>query len=282
VDTVAGGIVVDVRPPRSREATDACFDMETLEPAVAARLRLERAGAAGRGAAGLAAELGCTRARLEHTLEQLTEDGTAARGGGRWFDGIAWRRAAARARERVAVHHREQPLHPGISREALRAHSCPEMPQESWRELLEELERRGDLRLDGEAVARVDHRVVLEGQDRVLADRISERFRQAGLEPPELDEVVPDAERARAAPIVDWLVTQGELVRVHNRGLFHGEALQDLRAKLREFAAKSRRIDVAAFKKLTGVTRKNAIPLLEYLDGERATRRVGDAREILL
>jgi selenocysteine-specific elongation factor len=40
-------------------------------------------------------------------------------------------------------------------------------------------------------------------------------------------------------------------------------------------------MDVATFKELTGVSRKYAIPLLEYLDRERVTRRVGDAREIL-
>ena len=45
---------------------------------------------------------------------------------------------------------------------------------------------------------------------------------------------------------------------------------------------KSPRMDVATFKELTGVSRKYAIPLLEYLDREHITRRVGDAREILV
>jgi hypothetical protein len=40
-------------------------------------------------------------------------------------------------------------------------------------------------------------------------------------------------------------------------------------------------MDVAAFKDLAGVTRKNAIPLLEQLDAERVTRRLGSVREIL-
>jgi len=71
-------------------------------------------------------------------------------------------------------------------------------------------------------------------------------------------------------------------VRVQNRGVFHADALETLRSKLREYAKRSGTIDVASFKQLAGVTRKNAIPLLEHLDGERATRRVGDRREILL
>ena len=47
------------------------------------------------------------------------------------------------------------------------------------------------------------------------------------------------------------------------------------------YKTKSPKIDVAKFKDMTGVSRKYAIPLLEYLDRERVTRRVGDERVIL-
>lgn len=281
VDTVAGGIIVDVRPPRPREATAECFETEALEPETALRLRLERVGTAGRDPRNLAAELGCTPEFLEEVSDRLIDAGAIARGGGRWFDRAAWSDASDRAMALVSDHHRAQPLHPGISREALRGSASPDMPQEAWRALLAELEARGEIRLEGEAVARSDHRVVLDEEERALAEHISDRFRQAGLDPPELEEVIPAGQRKRSAPIVDWLIARGELVRVEKRGLFHGEALEALRAKLREFAARSETIDVAGFKRLAGVTRKNAIPLLEYLDGERVTRRVGDVREIL-
>jgi selenocysteine-specific elongation factor len=281
VDTVAGGVVVDVRPPRPREATAECFEMGALEPERALRLRLVRAATAGRDPRELAAELGCTTALLEEVSNRLVDAAAIARGGGRWFDRAAWSDAAHRATVLVSEHHRAQPLHPGISREALRGSACPDMPQEAWRELLAELERSGEIRLEGEAVARKDHQVVLGEEERALAEHISDRFRRAGLEPPDLDEVIAADQRECAAPIVDWLIARGELVRVQNRGLFHGEALEGLRAKLREFAARSKTIDVAGFKRLAGITRKNAIPLLEHLDGERVTRRVGDVREIL-
>ena len=73
----------------------------------------------------------------------------------------------------------------------------------------------------------------------------------------------------------------GRLVRIRDGRWFHAEAIAELIRKLRRFAQTSRRIDVAAFKDLAGVTRKNAIPLLEHLDAERVTRRVGNEREIL-
>jgi selenocysteine-specific elongation factor len=57
--------------------------------------------------------------------------------------------------------------------------------------------------------------------------------------------------------------------------------LQELRRILTAYKANSQKIDVGKFKDLTGVSRKYAIPLLEYLDRERVTRRVGDERIIL-
>jgi len=70
-------------------------------------------------------------------------------------------------------------------------------------------------------------------------------------------------------------------VKVSDDLLFHRDALDDLRRLMAQEKTKSSKINVARFKDLTGVTRKYAIPLLEYLDRERITRRVGDERVIL-
>ena len=149
VDTVAGGTIVDVRPPHARLARAECFRPQALEPATALRLRLGRAGLAGRDSTELGLALGLGRARIEEELERLLEDDSAARGGSRWFDGALWRDAAVRAQAAVTAFHHEQPLQPGISREALRAATCAQMPQESWRALLAELEKRDEIRLRG-------------------------------------------------------------------------------------------------------------------------------------
>jgi selenocysteine-specific elongation factor len=64
---------------------------------------------------------------------------------------------------------------------------------------------------------------------------------------------------------------------------FHRAALDDLTSRVRDYGAKQkdRAIDVAAFKDLAGISRKYAIPLLEYLDRQRVTRREGDRRIVL-
>jgi selenocysteine-specific elongation factor len=86
---------------------------------------------------------------------------------------------------------------------------------------------------------------------------------------------------ARAQRFAQMLINSGELVRVAEL-IFHRSALDALRQMLQKFKAEhGAKLDVGAFKDLTGVSRKYAIPLLEYLDRQRVTRRLGDAREIL-
>jgi selenocysteine-specific elongation factor len=88
-------------------------------------------------------------------------------------------------------------------------------------------------------------------------------------------------DKIRAQKIVTLLLRDKVLVKISDDLVFHGNALLDLRKLMVLEKAKSPKLDVARFKDLTGVTRKYAIPLLEYLDREHVTRRVGDERVIL-
>ena len=85
----------------------------------------------------------------------------------------------------------------------------------------------------------------------------------------------------RAQKIVTLLLREKVLIKVSDELVFHRSALEELRRRIAAYKTKSAKIDVATFKELTGVSRKYAIPLLEYLDRERVMRRVGDVREIL-
>jgi selenocysteine-specific elongation factor len=113
--------------------------------------------------------------------------------------------------------------------------------------------------------------------------KIEEAFSMAGLKVPALHEVIAGltVDRERAQKIVTLLLREKVLVKVSQELVFHRSALEELRRQMVAERVRSSRIDVARFKELTGISRKYAIPLLEYLDRERVTKRVGDAREIL-
>jgi selenocysteine-specific elongation factor len=88
-------------------------------------------------------------------------------------------------------------------------------------------------------------------------------------------------DRLRAEKLLQILLRENVLCKVNEDLIFHHSALRQLKELLLRRKAQSNRINVALFKEITGLSRKYAIPLLEYLDRERVTRREGDERIIL-
>lgn len=282
VDTVGGGVIVDVSPPAKADYQPADFEAAGLAPAAILVSRLTRAGAAGRERAGLAAELGLSSVDFDATMTQLEQAEGLIRLAGRLIDRRAWDTVKRQLIVNLERFHTREPLRLGMAREDLRVSTERSITHEGWRLMLEGLVSEGAVRIEGEWVALSGHEVVLGGDAEQLADRIETDFLAAALEPPLLEDVIGSAQMAQARDVVDLLIARGKLVRIQDGKLFHSQALDGLRRKLGEYARTSKTIDVAAFKTLAGVTRKHAIPLLEQLDVERTTRRVGNLREILI
>ncbi len=282
LDTLGGGVVVDIRPPTGRGRASSAAMLGAMAQGSGMLDRVARAGIAGRPITQLAAELGLDGAQLQAASAALEDSGDLLRVLDHLVHVLAWERLGAACGAELDSFHEREPLRAGMSREDLRARVAREMPQELWRAFLEREQARGSIRLDGERVARAGHEVRLSEGDRTAASRIEKRFLDAALDPPDAAAVLAAEGGARAARIVDLLVAQGRLVRIRDGRLFHEAPLAQLRAKLRDHARTCALIDVTQFKQLAGVTRKNAIPLLEQLDAERVTRRVGNSREILV
>jgi selenocysteine-specific elongation factor len=185
---------------------------------------------------------------------------------------------------RVEQFHKENPLQPGIPREELRSNLARRLRPEIFRAALEELAARKKIELHGELVKRTGSQISLLPDELKAKDQIEAAFASAGLAVPPVKDVLArlSVEARRSEKLLQLLLREKALHRVTPELIFHRDALAELRAKLAAFKrAKGGRISVPAFKDLTGITRKYAIPLLEYLDRERLTRRQGDERVIL-
>jgi len=139
------------------------------------------------------------------------------------------------------------------------------------------------LGLTGEIVHLAGRGVVMKDEEAESKKVIEDAFASAGLRVPSLREVLAGlkVDQTRAHKIVTLLLREKVLVKVADDLVFHQTSLLELRRSIASLKAATPRIDVARFKDMTGVTRKYAIPLLEYLDRERVTRRVGNERVIL-
>ena len=148
---------------------------------------------------------------------------------------------------------------------------------------LESLVKAKKVEIVGELVRLSGRGVFMKDEEEESKKTIEHAFSAAGLAVPALKEVLAGLkiDRSRAQKIVTLLLRDKVLIKVSEELVFHRSALDNLRQRMSVQKAKSAKIDVAQFKELTGVSRKYAIPLLEYLDRERVTRRVGDYREIL-
>jgi selenocysteine-specific elongation factor len=141
----------------------------------------------------------------------------------------------------------------------------------------------GKVELNGDRLRLRGQRVAFSDQETEARAAIEAAFRNAGLQAPAVRQVLAGlpVDAARAEKILRLLLRDRVLVKVSDELIFHQSALDHLVEILQGQKSRSPRLTVTTFKDLTGVSRKYAIPLLEYLDSRRITRRAGDEREIL-
>ena len=187
----------------------------------------------------------------------------------------------------IKAHHQREPLSRGLPKEVVRERFFAGTSPDFFRGLINELEKSGALVAEKDVLRLADHAVELSAPDAQRRDVLEQMYRQAGLAAPALSEAFTqaglNASDQHGRKILQLLIDAGTLVKVHGDMFFHREALDNLVQQLRAYASSrtDRMIDVAAFKELTDISRKYAIPLLEHLDRQRVTRREGDRRVIL-
>jgi selenocysteine-specific elongation factor len=190
---------------------------------------------------------------------------------------------ASKLLEAVDFFHRENPLLLGIPRQDLRGRSGnPRL--ELFETSLGDLRKAGILSIAGDLVQRAGRTMSLAPDEERAKELIEREFESAGLEVPSFATVLAKlpVESQRAQKILQILLREKVLVRVTGDLVFHRSAIARLRELLSRYRKeKGARLPIFVFKELTGVTRKYAIPLLEYLDRQQVTRRVGDQRVIL-
>ena len=182
----------------------------------------------------------------------------------------------------LGAFHRQNPLVAGMSKEELRGR-LPDIAPEIFTWAFGEALQAKKIEQTGELVRLPGHGVVMKDEEAESKEIIESAFASAGLKVPALKDVLAGlkVDKARAQKIVTLLLRDKVLVKIAEDMVFHRNALADLRKRMASEKSKSLKIDVARFKDLAGVSRKYAIPLLEYLDREHVTRRVGDVRVIL-
>jgi selenocysteine-specific elongation factor len=293
--TVAGGLILDPRPPRvairtelalarSRELEPQPGEPAAVSSARAAARMVQDAGTSGLPTESLVSRLGIAPPERSSSIDSLVSQKAAVKVGERLVAPAIIERLERAVIEALTEHHAREPLSEGIPREEARERLFGRGHPDVFERVVNELAASG--RVTGrERLALASHRLTLSAEEERARSAIAELFRASGLTPPDAS-AIPEKIRESTA-VVDRMLKllQRQRVLVRLEGLlFHEEALSRLKAEVGALKADRSvpaRLDVALFKEKFGVTRKFAIPLLEYLDRERLTRRVGDARVLI-
>jgi len=293
--TIAGGLVLDPQPPRGGTRTPAArsrfwrldpgtrpLDDPSVLEATLTQLLDERAGQ-GLATSDLVARVGLAPDAAPRLVEQLVAGGAAVHAGPALVSGAAVATLERHLLDVVAEHHRALPLSDGLPREEARERVFSRAHPAVFDVVMTRLGSTGRL-VGTDRLALATHRVTLSPAHSDALDRVERAFREAGLRPPDAAGLAGELglPAAQVDQSITLLVRQKRLVRIETLW-FHSEALARLKLDVAGLkrGTDPARVDVATFKQRYGISRKYAIPLLEFLDRERVTRRVGEARLVL-
>jgi selenocysteine-specific elongation factor len=284
VITIGGGIVLDAFPiPKQKaEARERLLTAgATGNDERILTARIARRGVSGISLERLVAETGWPANVIRAKLDPWLRNGATAKLGNYFLASGAVSDLKASLLATLEVFQTKNPLSPGMSQQTLREKFA--LDPEVFSAVITQLVKEGKAEAVGDVLRLRGRGVIMKDEEAESRKLIEQAFSAAGLKVPALKDVLASLkiDKTRAQKLVTLLLRDKVLIKVSDDLVFHQLALIDLRKNLAAQKASSPKMDVGRFKELTGVSRKYAIPLLEYLDRERVTKRIGDERVIL-
>jgi selenocysteine-specific elongation factor len=282
--TIGGGTLLDIAPPRFKLKAPAHLAHVRLlaqgTPDTVVEEHVRHAGGAGVRVGPLSGRVPFGPERLRGLLDALQSGGRVVAIDRDWFvhpESLTRLRGLAVAA--LEQFHRASPLRPGMFREELRGRAGA-ADERVFAHLLTTLEAEGVVRADRDKVRLASHEVRLTAEQQKAADRLEQDFLSAAAAPPSPEEALARAGLSgdEEHEIFQVLVGARKLVRVKESLYFHAQALDAIQDKLVTMLRERKEIGPGDIKDLLGISRKYAIPLLEFFDSRRVTTRVGERR----
>jgi selenocysteine-specific elongation factor len=275
--TVAGGVIVDVHPRRHRRHDPAVL------AALEARLRKDPHTAVaieiakrpqGVSATDLALSLNLSTDEVGRAVDALVQEGLVVRVGSSLFGAAPFSALRERLVGLLAAYHDTHPLRAGVPREELRSRSGIAGP--IFNELVSMLVADGALRELAGELALPSHQARPAAGEQAAIDAMLAELDRSPLSPPPLTDLMT---RHHLSPaVIQYLVSEGRIVRVNEDTMFSRQAYDDAVGRLTEHLRREHKVTVAQARDLLHSTRRYVLPLLEWLDAQKVTRRVGDDR----
>ncbi len=293
--TIGGGVILDNAPPRLRKRDRATLLTEYEKvlavldddgPAAYRLLlsqRIRRRGLRGIEVGELVAATGLKAAVLLELLRDLGDIRVIDQEPPFAIEMAAVDGLADEIREVLELYHARHPLAHGMPREELRERFLAGVPVAVAQFLFGELERRQVIELRASQVALAGSAVRLSDEQEELRSRLLERLRQRPFQAPGPSALAGEIEGPEASvrSLIYYLIESGDILKISEELTVLPEQIDDLIIRIRRRFPEGHIFTVPEVKEILGLSRKYVIPLLEYLDRMRVTRRTGDGRTFI-
>lgn len=293
--TIAGGKILDglANKHRRKDLAETVQYLQKLADALKndekqaeLKLFLERVGEPGANFADLQARTGWIDSVLHQNLQEVLAKKSVIDSDGTYLSRTIFENLATKTIQTIKQHHQTEPLSRGMLRETLREKVFTHLPLEIFKKTLQILAERGEIIAEKDVVRTASYSQNLSPDDKKILEKLQMIYTTAKLEVPTLENALNEAitgtksKPAEARKVFQLLLDSGEILKISNEFYFASKVISELVDKVKNYAAKTsdRLIDVPTFKDLAGISRKYAIPLLEYFDQQKITRRAGDKR----
>lgn len=183
----------------------------------------------------------------------------------------------------LARFHSNNPLKPGMPKEELRNTAAKDFDIRTYSALISYFASSGDIYISDITVSQSGFQPSLDQKQQAMADKLTSELQNAGFNVPTQDELINRAgvSISDAKAMFELLVHRKVLVKVADGLYFHASAIEKAESMLREYLEKIGKITISEFRDLIQSSRKYALPILEYFDSKRVTRRQGDERILI-
>lgn len=283
---IGGGVVVDAHPPKRRRASgaDDLARKEHFDPLESLVELLDAAGAGGRPVQELQTQTGMAETAVATALDALKDRGEAVPGRrGYWYSAGVMDEMKSSIIGTLADLHKRDPLKPYVPLNALSARCAPRNDsKECFRLAMESLLAEGKILANGDKLKSSSHQPNWAGKNAVARGQMLIILEKSGVATPGRSELLracglPDSEAAR---VLDALVDAGEIVTLDGDIFLHANVFQNAREQVSQFIQQNGSMSIPQARDLLGASRKYLLPLLERMDTEGLTVRVGDVRHL--
>jgi selenocysteine-specific elongation factor len=285
MDTIGGGSIIDPTPSRHKRFDQAVLAnlavKEKGSPDELVAEAVQRSGLTPIAPQAVAHQLGMPPEEVRSLVEELKARGDLVPIEGETL--VHRHRLDAAAHQVTGVlsaHHQAQPMRAGMSREELRSRLSRQMEPKGFALILGRLEAEGRVVSEGGRVRLAEHKPQFTPEQERIRQALEAGLLSDPFNAPFFEELRAGLPPKQAQEVWEALIDNGVVVRITADVLLHRKAVEQAVERVRGYLAEHKQMTAAQFRDMLGTSRKYAVPLMEYLDAQRVTRRLGDVREL--